>query len=133
MTDKRTDQIRELERRISEWEIEQSVAIQQERDGQEEFDKTLSLSFRIVAAGSIPSVVRIVKWCWRTFDISSSLWDLFWSLLIFGVIALASARASGLAMYLWFGRKNDFVRLATIVAALAASAILFGWTIIFTQ
>ncbi len=136
MTDERTDRIRELERRISEWESEQSVTIQHERDGQRELHKTLSLTLRIVAAGSIPSVLWIIFWCLRKFENPPSLWGLvplFWSLLLYGAMAFASARAGGLAVYWWFRRTNGFGRLPTIFAALAVSAILFGWTIFFMR
>ena len=136
MTDDNTDRIRELKQHIVEWGSEREHEIQQQREAHQGLSKTLSLSLRVAALGSIPSVVWILCWAVVTSasePILNQVVQSFGALVIFGAILAGTARASGLAAHWWFRGSVVHERLAAVVIGLLAAAILFGWVVVLIR
>lgn len=132
MNDDRSNRVRELELRISQWERVHNHEMNQERDVQRKLRQTLSLSLRVVIVGSIPSVVWLLCWAGvRGADVPSlfQLMIACAALCIYSIVAFGAARGSGLVAHWWFCRSNFHERLATVVIALSADVLLFWWVI----
>lgn len=136
MTEERSEHIRELQLRISQWEQESSHAVQQERGLQSNLRQTLSLSLRVVMIGSIPAVIWLICWSAVHTAIDSTFGKTLFtgaSLAAYGIVAAGAARASGLFAHWWFYRSDVRQRVATITIALSADALLFWWVVVLAR
>ena len=133
MTDDRSTRLRDLEVRISQWEGEHRLTLQRELSVQRSLEDTLSLAMRVSILGSGPSVAWIL--CWVAAS-SATLTLLNYALVAFGVLVIfcsilvGAARASGLVAHWWFRSTAAQERLATIVLALLADAVIYGWILV---
>ena len=133
MTEDRSERIRELEHRISQWERVHDHEVRQERNDQLKLRDTLSLSLRVVAIGSIPSVIWLICWASIRTAIDSMFGQFFFgavSLAVYAIVAAGAARASGLVAHWWFYRSTIRQRIATVSIALSADALLFWWVVV---
>ena len=132
MTEDQSKRIRELEQRISQWESVHEHEVQQERNDQRKLRDTLALSLRVVAIGSIPSVIWVLCWAGIRTAIDSTFSQVFFALIClaaYAVVAAGAARGSGLIAHWWFYRSSVRQRNATVAIALSADALLFWWVI----
>lgn len=132
MTERTPDRIRELERRISEWDAEHRHEIRHTRNAIDDLNKTLKLSLSAAFLGSIPTFVWII--CWiaamhSTESIRSLIMPMMMAVAVFVVVVGGVARASGLAAFWWFRGSLIHERLAATIISLAAAFMIFGWVI----
>lgn len=133
MTEDNSRRIRDLEKRITEWNAEHRQGLEQKRSAIEDLSQTLTFSMRAAVLGSIPAFIRII--CWivatrATDPILSQLILIGVALAVYFAIVAAAARASGLAAHWWFRGSLIHERLAATLIAIAAAFVLFGWVIV---
>lgn len=125
-----------LQQTLAEFESESRQVIGEQRENLASLKETMRLSLRVVAIASLPSVVWVS--CWSVIAAANeSIWtqvlSMCFALVILAVVSIAVSRASGLFAYFWFNRTVIRLRLATIVLALLAAAMVFGWVIIVIE
>lgn len=135
MNEEQMRRIREQQQRLDEWERERRQEIRHDVLANAERDAVITTAARTALLGSVPSIV------WYLIAVFNSGWEGVFMLVLstlclilpFVIVMAAAGVVSGLFAHWWFHGTGFSVRRMSIVLALLADAVLFGWVLVLTR